>query len=206
MYVTLDSVKAYLAVDTTSDDELITEAIESAQAFIESPAGAGRVFEASADTTRRFDGPLPGAYQYLTSWERETHPLWFLSFGRYDLAAITSVTNGDGTNVALGAFVTLPHEERPWYGLRLKLDSGVVWTWQNSPESAIAVTGRWAYSITPPPDIKQACRRLASWYYKQRDTLGDPQQIIRSSDGTTVIPQSVPRDVLDTLIRYRRLV
>ena len=34
---------------------------------------------------------------------------------------------------------------------------------------AISITGRWAWSLTAPPDIAQACARLAAFLYKQRD-------------------------------------
>lgn len=194
-YASLADLKAYLGIPTgtTSDDALLTAMLARAQAFIESPAGAGRVFEAAADTTKYFDA------------ERDVEGLMLWFDEGLDLCQLTSVLNGDGTTIALSGLVTEPRNALPYYGLRLKSGLDVAWEWDDTPEQKIAVTGRWAYSITAPLDIVHATIRLAFSYYRQRDNAFDIAAPTISSDGVTLMPTAIPRDVLDTCIRYRRL-
>jgi hypothetical protein len=193
-YASLADLKAYIGIPTgtTSDDALLTALLARAQAFIESPAGTGRVFEAGSDTTRYFDA------------QRDVDgPTLYFDDGS-DLCQLTSVVNA-GVTFPLTAVATEPRNAKPYFGLTLKIGLDYEWDWDDTPEGAIAVTGRWAYSVTPPTDIVHATIRLAYTYYRQRDNAMDMPAPIISSDGVTIMPTAIPRDVLDTCIRYRRL-
>lgn len=194
-YTDKDALKVYLDIPsaTTADDALLTTLIARAQAAIE--RYCGQTFEAAADSTRTFlamDTDDGGAVDGRD-----------LIFDE-PLCAITSVTNGDGAAVAAGSYSTLPRNATPWYGLRLKISSGLWWTYTNDVESdTIAVTGRWAYSVSAPEDVVQATTRLAAWFYRQRDNANDLDRALVVGD-VTVLPARIPQDVRDLLIHYRR--
>lgn len=190
-YLDNTSLKVYLDIPsgTTADDTLLTAIIASAQAAID--AHCRQTFEASADSTRYFDPTLDavGACLYLDA----------------PLCAITSITNGDGVTVDSSDYVKEPRNGTPWYRLTLKANSGVAWTYTDTPENAIAIAGRWAYSTTAPADIIQACRRLSAWMYRQRDNAFDLDRVVITGNATFV-PARIPADVLEMLKPYRRLI
>lgn len=193
-YASLSDLKAYIGIPTgvTADDALLTVLLARAQAFIESPAGTGRVFEAAADTTRFFDAQkdVDGRTLYFDDGS--------------DLCQLTSVVNA-GVTFPLSAIALEPRNAKPYFGLTLKLGLDYEWDWDDTPEGAIEVTGRWAYSVTAPLDIVHATIRLAYTYYRQRDNAMDIPAPVMSSDGVAILPTAIPRDVLDTCMRYRRL-
>lgn len=193
-YCTLADVKAYEGIDSgnTSQDSTLTSLMVSAQALIDS--SCNRTFEAAADTTRRLDCPLPD------SDDVRCLPL------DGDLCQITTVTNGDGATVGASNYVTQPRNLTPWYAIELKRTSDTAWTYgDDGPEQAIAITGRWAYSITAPAAIKHACIRLTSWLFRQKDNQAELDRLVVSPDGMVLMPGTLPKDVRDILDRYRRL-
>lgn len=197
-YPTVADIKAYLRANTqqalpSGDDTLLTNALAAAIGFIESPAGAGRRFEVTADSTRTFDA--------IRDVDQNLRRLWLDD----DLCQITSITNGDGTTVASSEYVTQPRNETPYYAIRLKLDSSIVWTYDDSPEGAISIVGRWGYSTAAPADIAQAALRLAVWFYRQRSSSSNEiERPLLTSDGVTILPSAIPADVMAILRAYRR--
>lgn len=173
-----------------SDDALIEALITEAQAWID--AHTNRTFEASADTTRTFDAfaDVGGLTLFLDR----------------DLAAITSVTNGDGTTVTSGQYVTEPRNDTPYYGLTLLRSSALTWLQEDDGdnEDAIAIVGKWAYSTEAPNDIKRACIQLAAFFYRSRDAGPDQDRTI-IVDGMVITPGRIPREVTELLRPYRRL-
>ena len=205
-YVTLADVKAELGITTTTDDDLLTGYITTAQAIIEAPPplGTGRVFEASTDTTRYVDVPVTADYYRPTLAGRTASgPLLTLDISDAgDLASITSVTNGDATSVASSAYVTLPRQGGPITALQLLSGGATVWTYTTSPEGAIAITGTGAYSATPPDAIKRACIRLVAWMYRSKDNAGADLPV--QTDFGIILPTAIPADVRLILESYRR--
>jgi hypothetical protein len=191
VYCSLAQLKTYIGADTTDDDAFLTECIERAQAMIETHTG--RLFECAADTTRTFD-----ALRDTSANRRELRL-------DHDLCAITTVTNGDATTVAALSYVTEPRNARPYYALCLKGSTGLVWTYEDDPENAISIAGKWAYSTTPPADIEQACVRLAAYLYRQKDSSADLDRPIISADGTTLLPARIPADVQSAIGPYVRV-
>lgn len=189
MYCTLTQLKTYVGVTGSGDDTLLTDCILRAQTMIDS--FTQRRFEAAADSSRTFDAV----------YDVRGRELWLDT----DLCAITSITNGDSTSVTAGQIVSEPRNSTPYHALTLKGSSGLAWTYETDPEDAITVTGRWAYSVTPPADIEQACVRLAAWLYRQKDSSADLDRPMMSADGTTLMPADLPADVQKTLRPYRRV-
>ncbi|GIV82782.1 MAG: hypothetical protein KatS3mg051_2136 [Anaerolineae bacterium] len=188
-YATLAELKAYLGITGTTDDMLLTDLLVRSQAIID--AATQRTFEATADSTR-----------YLDAVEDvDGRVLWLDRVG--DLAQITSITNGDGSSVASSEYVTEPRNQAPYYAIQLKASSSVAWTYSDSPENAIAITGRWAYSVTPPDDIVHACIRLAAYLYRQKDNATDLDRPVIAGN-VTLLPAQLPADIQSLLAPYRR--
>ena len=191
-YTTVSALKTYLGVVGNTDDALLTALIARAQAIVD--AYCGRTFEAAQDSTRKLDAKLSVSLDKRTLYVER------------DLCAITSIANGDGVSVGAAEYVTEPRWETPFYGVTLKRESDIRWTWDDTPEDAITVVGRWAYSATAPADIVQATERLAAYLYRQKDNMSDLDRAVAVSGNMTVLPQSLPRDVQLILQPYRRAV
>ena len=185
-YASLADLTTYLGIDeSTADDGLLSQLLARAQAAIDTYTR--RTFEASADVTR---------WHTLDNvWGRQ------LTFDG-DLCAITSIVNGDGATVDAGEYHTTPRNRTPFYAAELWNDSTV--TWDADSGGQIAVTGRWAYSTTPPADVAHACVRLAAWMYRQKDNTGSDAPIIAGD--VTILPTRFPSDVQMMLAPYRRAV
>lgn len=182
-YISKAELKGYQGITLTGDDTLIDALIAAAQNYIEKRTG--RVFEASDDTIRYLNAAknVEGAKLYLDR----------------DLCAITTiVNNADGTTPetlsSTTDYITVPRNDTPYYALKLKAQSGKYWRYTYDPEEGIKITGKWAYSTTPPAAIVQACKRLVGYYYKLKDAqvfdiTALPEQ------GAIMIPKGVPADV-----------
>lgn len=187
-YCSTSDVKTYLGVAGAGDDALIAALISRAQAAID--RHCNRTFEATSNTTRYYDaiGPhIAGRVMYLDR----------------DLCAISSVTNGDGTAIGAGDYVTRPRNESPYYAIQLKTTAAQLWTYADDWERAIAITGKWAYSESAPADVVQAAIRLAAFYYRQKDA--PLQDVTAIEAGVVVKPLAIPDDVRALLASYRRL-
>jgi uncharacterized phiE125 gp8 family phage protein len=189
-YATVAELKSYLDITDSSEDGLLSTLLSAAQKAIE--RRTRRVFEASTDTTKQLDAIMP----YVNG-------RWLHVSEVGDLCAVTSVVNGDGATLTTAVYVTEPRNvianEEPIRAIKLKDASAVAWTWTGTPEAAISVTGRWAYSVTAPAEIAQATKRLAAYMYRQKDA-GTFDVVAAPDMGTITTPQGFPRDV-DQLIR-----
>lgn len=188
-YASVTQLKSWLDEDTGADDALLSDLIDRAQSWIETTTQ--RQFEVQSDTTRTFDA--------VDDVNEATQTLYLDG----DLCQITSITNGDST--AVTAYVTMPRREKPYYAIRLK-DSADPWTYATDPEDAISIVGRWGYSVTPPDVIIQATLRLAAWMYKQRDTGLDSDRPQVTAQGVMSFPAAMPKDVMQMLQPYRRVI
>jgi uncharacterized phiE125 gp8 family phage protein len=193
-YPDLADYKAWAGITETGDDATLTRLIAAATAMIEGPQplGTGRTFYAATDTTRQVDWPDDGG---------RVLPLWDVG----ELASITTVTNGDGDSTVIPAteYVTHPRRGGPFYALELKVGSSYAWEYTDSPEGAIHITGRWAYSADVPADIYQAHLRLVDFMYRSRGGSGD--QAVRTEAGI-ILPSRLPKDIDDILAGYRDIL
>ncbi len=188
-YASVSDLREYLDITDSEHDGLLGRLIDTAQSYIE--GRTGRVFEASADSTRTFD-----AVADVTG-----RTLWLDD----DLCAVTSVTNGDGVVVAINQYTTQPRNTTPWYSLMILSSSGKHWTYTTDPEDAISIVGKWAYSVTPPDDITQATIRLAGWLYRQRDNSAEADRGIIAGNAT-ILPPRLPADIDALILPYRRIL
>lgn len=191
-YPTLADIKLYIGADKPGDDVLLQALMTSAIAYIESPSGADRRFNVTADTTRRFD-----AYRDVKDNGRT------LKIDD-DLCQITSVTNGDGATISASDYVTEPRNRAPYYALTLKLTTTApVWTWSTAPEDSIVIVGRWGYSTTPPADIAQAFKAMVAYFYRRRSSSGSQDGTV-VAEGIVITPATMPKDIQGVLMAYRR--
>ncbi len=187
MYASLSDLTTYLGIDeSTADDALLSQLLARAQAAIDNYTR--RTFEAAVDATR-----------WHTSDSIWANALHFDG----DLCAITSIVNGDGATVDAGEYYTLPRNRTPYYASELYRDSTLAWVDGGRSGGQIAVTGKWAYSVTAPADVLQACVRLAAWMYRQKDNTGTDQAMIVGD--ATILPARIPSDVQQMLAPYRRV-
>lgn len=185
-YTTASDVKTYLGIAASTDDTLIGSLITRAQKIIEEYTG--RLFEAATLTKYFTIDNVEGRWLYL--WG-------------YDLLSITTLINGDGTEIASANYRLAPRNETPKWAIRL--DGDTSWEFTDS-DSEIAVAGTWGYAATAPNDIVHACIRLAAFLYKQKDTTADVDRPMMTGDGITIMPSQLPKDVQMILDKYRRRI
>ena len=179
-YATLAELRTYQDIESSTDNDLLQDLLDAATQAIDDYTH--RTFAVSSDTTRYFDAV--GDHIVGGRLDLDT-----------DLAAVTTVTNGDTVVVSSSEYTTTPRNETPYYAIRLLSQSSKIWTYTNEYMDAIEIVGRWGYSTdtNTPESIKQACKRLAAFYYKQRDAaLFDVTAI---EGGTVIKPQGLPGDV-----------
>lgn len=190
-YTTAAAVKSWATIDNTTMDTAIGLVIPQVQAAID--RYCNRTFEASGDTTRYFDALRDVSDDYRTLYLDE------------DLCAITSVTNGDATSLTSTHYATEPRNRTPYHALRLKDSATVSWTYDTTPENAISIVGKWAYSTSAPSDVALACIKWTLYLVRGREADGGNETMFTAS-GFMVQPSSMPKDVKVLLMPYRRLV
>ena len=199
---TRDQVKEYLGrtgADDTADDDVLDAMITRAQARIETYCRTR--FEADSDTTRKFDRIHYGGTvftDYSAAYGLGGYHggrIWFDE----NLAEITSVTIG-GDTIADTRYHLLPRNDKPAYALEFNTFDSY---FSSTLDLEIEITGRWAYSVTPPADIVHAAIRLAAYYFEMRKA--PVFDIVGSDDfgGERSVPRSEPMDVMHLLMPYR---
>jgi hypothetical protein len=187
-YVTLSDLREYLGLETadTGDDSLLQTLINDAQSIIDEQCG--KSFESSVDAVRYYDA--------ISDVRGRTLRL------RDDLAQITSITHGNGTyTLSASDYTTKPRDKAPYYEIVLRRTYTQPWSYSADSEVAIAITGRWAYSVTAPRAIARATERLAAYLYRQKDNTGDLDRAVVAGNAT-VLPQRLPSDVMRYLRPY----
>lgn len=167
------------------DDDLLTDLLEEAAAYIESRTG--KIFEAVTDTRYyRQD-----AVDYVTLRLDE------------DLITCTELLEGDedSTEIPSTDYWLLPRNEGPPYRrIELKADSDYSWDWTTDGE--ISVTGTWGFSAEAPADIVRAVVILAAYLYRQKDSQTWDVVAVPEA-GVVTIPQGVPATVKRIIAKYQ---
>lgn len=193
-YCSLSDVKILelgIATGITGDDAIIALKILAAQAFID--AYTRRTFEAATATIRYYSIDDTDGRDLLLDTELAEAPT--LVRTNLDGAAIVTVPSTD--------YVTLPRNKTPYYGLRLIGISPYYWRYSRDGNKAAEITGKFAYSTTAPDDIKQACIRLAGFFYRAKDaSVYDVTASLET--GQMVIPKGTPQDVVNILNNRRK--
>jgi len=124
--------------------------------------------------------------------------------------AITLTDNGTGTHTVVPEGTPIPNTEYwlhprnlgpPYFGIRLKTDSTYSWTFDT--DCFVSVNGDWAYSAAVPGDIKEACKVLAAFAYRRKDSQVFEVTAIPGA-GVITIPQGIPAGITDVLTYYKR--
>lgn len=193
-YCTLSDVKILelgIPTGTTGDDAIIALKILAAQAFID--VYTRRTFEAAAATIRYYSIDDTAGRDLLLDTELAEAPT--LVRTNLDGASIVTVPSTD--------YVTLPRNKTPYYGIRITGVSPYYWRYSRDGNKAAEITGKFAFSITAPDDIKQACIRLAGFLYRQKDSsVYDVTASLET--GQMVIPKGTPQDVVNILNNRRK--
>lgn len=203
-WVTLSEFKTeYKDIAGVADDDFIGRALDAAEAAIQGPGeGLDRIVYAAADTTEYFDVYGP---------EIDGRNLWVEIRG--DLCSITTLTNGDGTEITSGQYTTYPKtltSRHPTYDRIRLLGSASTVTWTDDGddwENVISLEGRWSmFSAADdiPDNIKLACMMLAAFALEQRKTQVFDTVAIPDA-GVITIPNGWPASVHQWLRGYRRL-
>lgn len=179
-YATLTELKAYLGIDsdTVTDDDLLTRFLGQAQQAVD--LHFLRTFEAATDTIRLFDA--------------EKDVVGGLLILDQDLCAVTEIINGDGTVVSPSEYLLLPREA-PYFGVRLRRNSGVSWNYPDGPEEAISVEGRWAYATTAPAAIKAVTTWLAATMYRTKDNVAQTGNNAAVAAEKDILSDELPPDI-----------
>jgi hypothetical protein len=205
IYATLAQIKAAITDKSeagagfpTSGDTNLTR-LENAAArtidlYVSSILGRPRTFVAASDTTRTFHAlsDVIGTILYTAS----------------DLAQTPSTVthNNTATTVVVSTNYILRSKHAPHVApyTALQLIDGTSWTYNTAltPVNAISITGRFAYSVTPPDDIVQATIQLTTSAWRQRHTTANVQSVTVSMDGTLIFPDGLPKQVVDLLQPY----
>lgn len=116
-----------------------------------------------------------------------------------DLFNLTSLTNGDTTNIPVGSVWLEPRNAGPPYRL-LRLHSPYVYVWNT--DSDVIVAGTFGFSTVAPAAIARATVRLAAWHFRLKDVgIGDSTGT--NDAGEVQYPQGMPQDVKQLLAPYR---
>lgn len=197
-YATLAQVKLTISANAENptnpfpakDDSTLTRLLDAATTTIDRAVSRSRprTFAASGDTTRTFDaiGDVIGSTLYLST----------------DLATTPTTVSNNGTPVAGAGYKLLGVNNSnlaPYQAIRLL---GSTWAYTTYSEDAASITGRFAYSVTPPDSIVQACIQLVVSTWRQRNTVANISSAMISADGTLVLPDGLPKSVVDLLEPY----
>lgn len=205
-YITTAALKSYLRISSATDDSLLADAISGACGTID--AITHRIFSPERIHIPNDDGSSdPFATRHYTPLSDRIGGDLVDNYTlrlNYDMVTLTSITNGDGSNVPLNAVVTIPADTRPFGFIQIKTASGYFWTYSGSPEQSISVYGKWGYSLSAPAAIKRAATRLAALLYRQRDGSPNTDDAIATAEGVYLASGKIPDSVMKMISPYIR--
>ena len=88
-----------------------------------------------------------------------------------------------------------------------KVETGRVYVTRaiNGSSSQINLDGQSVEVFIPEHSVKRAVRRLAAWYYRQKDSASpELDRPIITGSGTVILPSGYPEDVVRVASSYRR--
>lgn len=182
--------------------------------------GAGINITASVVTQPRNFTPFYGvkiksqsSYYFTYSTDHENAISVVGRWAYMNSARVTAITRDNNTvtascvsDVPVGATVTvLGFSDSAWHGeFTVLTNTGTSITWHQTHANGSDGGG---YILYIPADIVQACKRLAAWLFRQKDTqMGDSDRPILAGDGSVIMPSTLPQDVTSTLKIYQRRV
>jgi len=124
------------------------------------------------------------------------------AISRSALNVVTATANAPRLSVGQSVFV-MGVADTGFNGVfTVTANNGAAITWAQTAGADTDTTGTILFT---PTDIVTACRRLAAWMYRQKDTqMGDSDRPIITGDGTVIMPSTLPQDVTSLLRLYVR--
>ena len=123
-----------------------------------------------------------------------------------DLISIAKLTNGDGTEITAGDYLTKPYNDSPKYAVKIKNGSDVAFEFDssNNGEMAISISGSWGWSSSTPLDIREACLEIATDYYHKRFGQNMNAETTITPSGVLITPKDIPASARSILQKYQR--
>lgn len=139
-------------------------------------------YEVTADTTRYYD------YSHIHQGRLQLD---------MSLLSLTSLTNGDGSDLPTGSYRLQPRNTpQKWF---IELLSG--WGWGMVTDGEIIVTGKFGHSLTVPPNIAEAATMWSAYLVKRYQAA--LQDATANQDlGQLVYSEAIPKQVM-ALLRPR---
>lgn len=190
-YTTTAKIKEYLGIpfNLNTDDDLISDLLLRATEII------------NKETGQKFEPvTLTKEYGYQTV-DRFNYPRT-LMLDDY-LQTVTTLTNGDGTVITYDQYILLPKNRNAYTSIVLKSNADG-WTFDDMYDSFISVAGTWGLFSSVPADVEHYTIRLIAYLYKQKDNHQDLDRTLIAGN-TTILPQSMPNDILGFFKRYRKV-
>jgi hypothetical protein len=187
-YTTLALYKGYAEIDSTdaTDDTVIEGLIERASRYIDDKTG--RTFYARTET-HYFDYPRSRTLKMDD-----------------DLLSVTTLTNGDGTEIANTEYNLLPYNDAPYFAIKLTDVTTTYWQGSSSGsyEKIITVLGTWGYAATAPDEIEQAVNEITKTLYNRRMGKNVGGVATVTAAGVVISPADVSADVKEIINTYKR--
>ncbi len=115
---------------------------------------------------------------------------------------VTATANAPRLSVGASVFVMGVADSTFNGTFTVVTNTGAALTWA---QTAAADTDTTGVILFTPTDIVSACRRLAAFLYRQKDTQqGDTDRPILAGDGSVIMPTTLPQDVSMLLRPYVR--
>lgn len=196
-YTTTAKIKEYLGIpsDVTTDDTLLGDILLRASDIIE--AETGQSFEPVTLTKEYFRTSVNYDYDNVVTYGHR----YYLELDEY-LQTVTTLTNGDSSVIPSTGYILLPKNKNAYTKIYLK--STYSWEFPDLQESTISVTGTWGLFGTVPKDVEHFTIRLVAYLYKQKDNHQDLDRTLIAGN-TTILPQSMPNDIIGFFKRYRKV-
>jgi hypothetical protein len=185
-YVSLLSFREYLSSTNdlgTSQDGLLQDCLDNAESQIDGYTRRNFLGTAGTYYVNRYDQAVRSQALYL----------------REDICALVSLTNGDGQVIPVGSVWLEPRNSGPPWRM-LRLHSSYVYVWNT--DSDVIVAGTFGFGTVVPPDIAEATKQLAAFYFRGKD-IG-PMDVSGNQDvGQVVYPRGMPDTVKMLIDKYR---
>ena len=122
-----------------------------------------------------------------------------------DLLSITTLTNGDGTEISSSEYFFEPRNGRYYFKIVLKQSSSVAWEDDSdgNSERVISVAGTWGRAASAPADIVEACKLLAHAAYQKRSGQSVEGIAHVTAAGVVISPKEIPETAMMIIERHR---
>lgn len=189
-YTTTAKIKEYLGIPSavTTDDTLLGDLLLRASQII------------NDETGQSFEAVTATKLYYRNSISFNTLP-YYLELDEY-CQTVTELVNGNGQIIPSNGYILLPKNKKAFTKIYLKSDYS--WEYDDLYESFVSVTGTWGLYATCPKDVEHYTIRLVTYLYKQKDNHQDLDRTLIAGN-TTILPQSMPNDILGFFKRYRKV-